>query len=65
MSQRDLMRMLYLQLKGDMNSILSSYAKAEAKGQIIRKSNKHGLNAEVYAHALFRDGMRKGWLHSN
>lgn len=54
------MRMLYVQLKGDMNSILSSYAKAEARGEITRKSNKHGINAEVMRVHFSVMGSEKG-----
>jgi hypothetical protein len=38
------------------------YALAESRGEVPRQSNEHDLTPEEYAHALWRDGERKGWF---
>jgi hypothetical protein len=35
------------------------------KGIVDRKSNKFNLTAEAYAQALYKDGIRKGWIRKD
>jgi hypothetical protein len=44
--------------------VVREYADAEARGEVDRKSNSRGYTAEQYARALWRDGVRKGWIGS-
>ncbi len=62
MTQRDLMRSLHQRYEGEKASIIKDYARAETKGIVDRKSNKFNLTAETYAQALYKDGIRKGWI---
>jgi len=62
MKQVDKMRQLYIELGGDESKTISAYAAAERRGEVKRKSNKHGLDSETYSRALYLDGIRKGWL---
>lgn len=62
MTQRDYMRLLNRQKGGVEALIIEAYAIAERKGVVVRKSNKYNLSAESYARALFKDGIRKGWI---
>lgn len=39
-----------------------AYAKAERRGQVTRQKNIHGMSAEVYAAALYKDGITRGWI---
>jgi hypothetical protein len=61
-TQRDVMRQLYRQHRGNEEQVVRAYAAAEERGEIRRSSNRHGLDAEAYARALWADGLRKGWL---
>lgn len=60
--QVDVMRELYHRHRGDEERVIREYAAAEERGEVTRRSNKHGLSAEQYARALLADGQRKGWL---
>ncbi len=62
MTQRQMMRQLISAYGNEENRVCAAYAKAERDGKVRRKSNEHDLSAEEYAHALFRDGARKGWF---
>jgi hypothetical protein len=62
MTQRDMMRELIRRLGQDEEAIVREYAKAERAGRVDRKSDLHSLSAEDYARALWRDGLKKGWL---
>jgi hypothetical protein len=62
MTQRDCMRSLYQNHKGSEASIIRSYADAERRGLVDRNSNEYDLTPESYAQALYKDGMRKGWI---
>lgn len=42
--------------------IVREYAAAEERGEVVRKSNSHGLSAEQYARALWNDAVKKGWI---
>jgi len=42
--------------------VVREYAAAEERGDVVRKSNTWGYNAERYARALWRDGVQKGWI---
>ena len=46
----------------DMDRVTREYAAAEERGEVLRKSNSHGYGPLKYALALWRDGVRKGWL---
>jgi len=61
-SQRDKMRELYKQNAGDEQRTIAAYAAAERRGEVSRRSNDYGLNAEEYARRLLADGVRKGWI---
>ena len=61
-SQRDVMRRLYREHRGNEEGTVRAYAEAEQRGEVLRISNTHRLDAETYARALFEDGQRKGWL---
>jgi hypothetical protein len=60
--QRDVMRRLYAEQRGDEERTIREYALAEQRGQVPRASNQYELDAARYARALLRDGMAKGWL---
>ncbi len=61
-SQRDLMRFLVGKLGHNQDSVCREYAAADRQGLVPRNSNRHGLSAEQYAHRLYADGIRNGWL---
>jgi hypothetical protein len=42
--------------------VVREYASSEEKGDVERKSNTHRWTAEQYARALWRDGVRRGWI---
>jgi hypothetical protein len=60
--QRDKMRELYGQCKGDKGKACAVYVDAEKAGEVKRKSNKRAMSAGDYASRLWDDGIRKGWL---
>jgi hypothetical protein len=62
MTQRDFMKMLYQRHNGNRERVIQEYAAAEEAGLVIRQHNAHGLSPTQYARALFRDGLRRGWL---
>ena len=59
--QRDVMRDLYRKHGGDRDVVCAAYAEAESSGLAPRK-RKGSMSAEVYAKALWADGIKKGWL---
>lgn len=61
-SQRDFMRELARRFGHDEERVVREYASAEARGEVVRKSNSHGLSAEQYARALWNDAVKKGWI---
>ena len=61
-TQRDMMRRLYREHKGDDARTIAAYSKAERDREVERQSNDWQWSAERYALALLRDGKRKGWL---
>jgi hypothetical protein len=61
-NQREVMRRLYREHRGNEEQVVRAYAEAERHGDAPRVSNKHGSDALTYAGALFADGGRKGWL---
>lgn len=63
-NQRDLMRLLVKTLGYDEDAVCPEYASAERRGLVPRSRNNHGLSPEQYAHRLYADGIRKGWLLS-
>jgi hypothetical protein len=63
-SQRDMMCKLVAQFGLDEATIVKEYAAAEMRGEVVRKSNTHNISSEVYARALWKDGMGKGWLNT-
>ena len=62
MGQRDVMRRIWARCKPNEERAVSEYAAAEKRGEVERASNSHGWDAEQYARALLRDGLRKGWV---
>jgi hypothetical protein len=42
--------------------VVREYAEAEDRGDVDRKSNTWRYTAERYARALWRDGIREGWI---
>ena len=62
MSQRDYMRLLYKQYGSSESMIIDSYTEAEQKGLVLRRSNERRLDSSQYAKALYKDGIRKGWI---
>lgn len=62
MKQTDTMRLLIEKLGRNEKKVCEAYAQLERNGDVKRKSNKHGLSAEQYARALWKDGERKGWF---
>ena len=65
MTQRDKMRELYRQYKGDKSAVIRAYVEAEQAGEVDRKRNASGYGIEQYAQALWNDGEKKGWLAQN
>jgi hypothetical protein len=63
-TQRDMMRRLYHAHRGNDDQVVRAYASAELKGEVPRRSNSHGLDAETYARALLADSRRQGWADS-
>src|ERR1043166_1828277 len=61
-SQRDLMRFLVRTLGQREDVACREYAEVERRGRVPRTSDKYSLSPEQYAHRLYRDGIRKGWL---
>jgi len=62
-SQRDKMRSLYDALGGDEERVVAAYAASEKAGEVQRKSNDYGLNADAYARRLLADGIAKKWIN--
>jgi hypothetical protein len=62
MKQRDKMRTLVLKYGLNDDVVCEKYAQAERQGEVERESNENNLSAEEYARALWRDGIRIGWL---
>lgn len=61
-SQRNVMRRLFVECDSDEERVIAAYAHAERSGEVVRSSRSSQLSAEAYARALFKDGLRKGWL---
>jgi hypothetical protein len=61
-TQRELMSRIFASVGRDPDKAVRAYADAERRGEIIRKSNRYGIDAEEYARRLLADGMKKGWL---
>ena len=61
-TQRDVMRELDRRFGGDHDKVVAAYAAAERRGDVMRASNVHDMTPEEYAQALYRDGVKKGWL---
>ncbi len=60
--QREFMRGLVKQLGHNQKLVCASYSQAERDGIVERRNNTTGLSAENYAIALWKDGLKKGWL---
>jgi hypothetical protein len=61
-SQRDAMIRIFIAAGRNPDRAVQEYAAAERRGEVVRKSNKHGIDPEAYARALLNDGQKKGWL---
>jgi hypothetical protein len=62
MQQREMMRTLVARFGRNEDRVCREYALAEERGDVERQSNEHRLSSDEYARALWRDGIRKGWL---
>lgn len=60
--QRDYMRKLFVDMGGDRDKACAAYARAERDGIVSRSRNTHDMLPEDYANALWKDGVKKGWL---
>jgi hypothetical protein len=63
-SQRETMRATVARFGMDESRVIEGYVTAEKRGEVHRKSNDYNTSAEKYARALWKDGVRKGWLTS-
>lgn len=63
-TQREYMAKLVERYGMDKERVVREYAGTEEMGYIERKSNTHGWTAKQYAQALWRDGIRRGWISS-
>ena len=61
-TQRDMMRESYRRYGQDEERVVREYAAAEERGEVERKSNSQDHNSIQYARALWKDGVRKGWI---
>jgi hypothetical protein len=61
-SQREVMARIFAAVDGDHELAVREYAAAERRGEVVRKSNRYGIDAATYARALLNDGRKKGWL---
>jgi len=61
-SQRDYMRDLVKRFGVDEERVIREYAEAEKRGDVERNRNAQNLTAEQYAHALWNDAVKKGWI---
>lgn len=61
-TQRDMMRELHGRYRGNAERIIRAYAEAEERGEVERRSDRHGLTPDQYARALWADAERKGWI---
>jgi hypothetical protein len=61
-TQRDVLRRLVERFGMNEGRVVKEYAAAEMRGEVRRDSNKYSIAAEDYARALWRDGVRKGWI---
>lgn len=62
LSQRDMMRHLVSTYGRNEDVVCQKYAQAERRGKVERRSNRCDLSPQAYAHALWSDGLRKGWF---
>lgn len=60
-TQRDVMRRIFRDCRGDHERSIAAYAQAERRGEVERKNDRYGRSAESYARALLLDGLAKGW----
>lgn len=63
-TQRDYIRRLFAQFRGDKDKVCSAYALAERDGVVSRNRNANAMSSENYALALWEDGNNKGWLNA-
>jgi hypothetical protein len=61
-SQREFMHQLVRRYGHDEKRVVREYTAEEARGEVERKSNSHGITAEQYARALWNDAVKKGWI---
>ena len=61
-TQREYMRKLVIEHGADMDKVCAAYAQAERDGIVARKKNANNTGSEGYAIALWKDGVRRGWL---
>ncbi len=62
MKQRDMMRILVAKHGRNEDVVCTEYAMAEERGDVERRRNEHRVTGGDYAHALWGDGITKGWL---
>ena len=63
--QRDMMRLLFLENGENERAVVNAYVAAERAGDVLRKCDRNGIRVEQYAQALFRDGIRTGWIYTD
>jgi len=62
MNQRTTMKGLKSKIGNDKETVCLAYAVAEKRGEVQRKRNDNGVSSEKYAHLLWYDGTKRGWL---
>ena len=65
MSQREYMQMLFKRHGDNEDILVREYAEAEMNGIVRRKRNQNDLDSIKYARALYKDGMKKGWIRNS
>ncbi len=56
------MRDLFNRYGNRKDILIREYAEVERRGEVVRKNNKNGMSAEVYANWLLADAKEKRWL---
>ena len=62
LTQRDVMRLLYVRHRGNEAAIIAEYVIALREGKVVRKSDTNAISPEDYAKRLLHDGISKRWL---
>jgi len=62
LTQRDVMRLLYVRHKGNEAAIIAEYVIAVREGKVAKKGDANAISPEDCARRLLRDGISKRWL---